>query len=69
MTDQSQTTIYCAACNDVGWVPFGDGHAPCEACQERRQAETMRILNAGGSVRISIGMDGSITRHVKDQTS
>lgn len=67
MPDEICSTIRCVACNDVGWVPFRDGYAPCQSCEEMRRAQTTRVLNAGGTVGISIGMDGSITRRVKEK--
>lgn len=66
MPSEIPTTRRCISCNGVGWVPDGDNYVPCEICLDERRAETLRVINSGGSVGISIGIDGSVTRHMKE---
>lgn len=71
-SDGNQSTLRCEQCDDTGWVPYGaTSYTLCGLCTERRQLENRRILMDGGSIGMSMRLDGSteFTKTVNGVTS
>lgn len=50
---------YCRACLGFGWIEVEDGFNQCEDCAEDQRARNRAIMSAGGSLGITINLDGS----------